>query len=1093
MKKTLIFIMLIWSTLFAQHLAAQSSDNSCSNIDLKGQWRIAIDSTSVGESQHWETKALAGSIDLPGCTDEIGIGNTFPLFRSALGNRPPADYPKDADYGMLTRKHKYLGVAWYQKEIMVPTSSDKNYFYLQLERVMWRSKVWVDGELKGEPIDFLSSPHLHALGNLNKGKHTITIMIDNRQVYPVGVLAHSYCPHMQTQWNGAVGKIELIAKPMIMMDQLQVFPSFQNKTLTIKVQLNNQGSISESVSMNFAIKEKKTGKQIYAERLKIEVQKGVSVYEKNIQLKESPLGWDEFNPNLYELTSTLVYKKQKELNTTSFGFRDLTVVDKHFAINGRKLMYRNNHEGLFFAQTGYPAMDKAYWINVFNIYKAHGFNACRFHSSCPPEAAFDAADELGIYLQVEFFWMDGWMGLKDLIGEKNASLNRFAKDELHQALLAYGNHPSMMLVAYGNEMGGNFDRMGEWLAEEKKQDPRHLYAAGIAHNITTADDYVEYGGKNKVKDSDGTDWDYSDNYNLAEKHNYDQAFRRRNLAEFTHELGQYVVHPLWSEIDGYKGALKPSNLEYCKKKAVEIGIDKLDSAFQRASGNLNRIFYKGDIEATLRTKESAGYALLSMVDYPGQGEALIGWVNPRYEQKLFLTPQQFKQYGNHTVPLLRFPKFVWQNEEEFTGEVSVSNFGQSIIDKAQLHYTFKDGTQVISEGILPAVDLPQGELTNVGTITQKLITGAKGKKITITLSIPTTEYTNSWDIWVFPKPTITKVDTDIFTTTSIDTALIALKQGKKVLFFANKSGSSINNSYACFAPVFWSGTWFAGQESEILGTLIRNQHPALKDFPTDIATDWQWKEICDGARGFDLYGLPKDYQPIIQPVNDYHFGKKLGSLFELTTNKGGRLMVCGYDLATNLNKRIAAAALRKNIINYMHSDDFHPQTTVQEDWLANTFYTKPKMLTKPKGFENALVYVKAGENQEKPGNADWDKSIDQSFMNTTFDYSIEGAGIWKDGDNTAWYGNQIHIEIRVDVPALMTLKIRFHDWNKAGRTGEISCDDVPIRKLGAHINGEWISIPISRENCLDKKLDITIKKLTGPNLMITDLVLEPLK
>jgi hypothetical protein len=177
----------------------------------------------------------------------------------------------------------------------------------------------------------------------------------------------------------------------------------------------------------------------------------------------------------------------------------------------------------------------------------------------------------------------------------------------------------------------------------------------------------------------------------------------------------------------------------------------------------------------------------------------------------------------------------------------------------------------------------------------------------------------------------------------------------------------------------------------------------------------------------------------------------------------------------------------------MESDDFNPQTMVQEDWLAITFYTKPKMLSKPKGFEDALVYVKAGENLDKLGNSTWKKSLDQSFMDEAFDYTIEGAGLWKEGDKAAWFGTQIHIEIKVDVPQLMTLRIRFHDWNKAGRSGEIACDDSPIRKLGNHINGEWISIPISRENCLDKKLDIDIKKLTGPNLMITDLVIEPLK
>lgn len=170
---------------------------------------------------------------------------------------------------------------------------------------------------------------------------------------------------------------------------------------------------------------------------------------------------------------------------------------------------------MFFGKTGYPEMSLSYWMDIFSLYKKHGFNAVRFHSSCPPEAAFEAADRLGLYLQVEFFWMDGWMGYPDLIGENNDALNTYVVREMRHALQCYGNHPSMMLVAFGNELGGDFDWMGERIKTFKQEFPNQFFAAGIAHNVTVHDDFVEYGGKQKIWNYVGTDWDYSDSYSVA--------------------------------------------------------------------------------------------------------------------------------------------------------------------------------------------------------------------------------------------------------------------------------------------------------------------------------------------------------------------------------------------------------------------------------------------------------------------------------------------------------------------------------------------------------------------------------------------------
>ena len=1061
------------------------------SISLAGNWQFKADSLTIGEKEHWELKPLAQTIYLPGSTDQIKLGNFQPLFKSALGQTPPADYPENADYGMLTRTHKYIGVAWYRKDFVV-TKTNGKVFFIDLERVMWRSKLWVDGKPAGGPIDFLSSPHHHFLGRLLPGRHTVTIMIDNRQVYPIGTLAHSYCPHMQTEWNGIVGNIRLTEKPLLGLSTVKVFPSFVNKEIRISFEVDNQLPDVQPAMARFIVKEKKNGKIIADESTAVDIATGMSAQQKTIQLKNTPLPWSEFTPDLYELTTVVTYKDQSDKINTSFGFRDIGVAGKHFTINGKKLLYRNSHEGMFFGKTGYPAMDTVYWMKLFKVYKSHGFNAVRFHSACPPDAAFAAADALGIYLQVEFFWMDGWMGYKDLIGGSNDTLNQFVRNELHEALTVYGNHPSMMLVAIGNELGGDFDTMGKWIAAEKKEDDRHFYAAGIAHNITTADDFVEYGGKGDAIIKPGTDWDYTDNYMVPSKHNYDKAFRRKDLPEFTHELGQYIVHPLWSEIAKYTGPVQPLNMLYFKSKAYQNGIGNRDAQFQKASGNLNRILFKAEVEATLRTPESAGYGLLSMVDYPGQGEAYIGWVDPFYQNKNFITPQQFKMYGNHTVPLIRIKKMVWEEGDTLQAAVEVVNYGAAGISNAVLKFILKDGDKIIVQKKLAAKDIPQGGITSIGNITQLLGAGDHGKQLTILVSIEGTGYANSWDIWVFPKNKLTPPPKNVLITASITAALTALKKGDKVILLASKLGPLKDKTYAAFAPVFWSATWFEGQETEVIGAVIQDHHGAMKAFPTKTVTDWQWLDVCKDGRGFILNDLPKNYIPIVEPVDDYHFGNKLGSIFELKTTTGGRLLVCGYNITDELTTRIAARQLRNSLLAYAASGNFNPQQLVTDEWLSRTFIDLDLPLKKAPGFENAFLYVAAAARQPNAAGAvEWSPEVDGALKENGIDYTIHCEGAWREEGGTYWFGKKMTIEITVPFPRLMELKIRFQDPNHAGRTGEISCEDNALIKLGSHVDGEWITIPITRENCLDGKIIITTNCTSGPNLMISHLVLSP--
>ena len=113
------------------------------------------------------------------------------------------------------------------------------------------------------------------------------------------------------------------------------------------------------------------------------------------------------------------------------------------------------------------------WKRIIRICKAHGLNHIRFHSWCPPEAAFIAADELGFYYQVE---CPSWANQGAAIGE-GRPLDQWLFQEGWRMLADYGNHPSFLLLAYGNEPAGRMAeflaRLGDLLAQARPAPPLH--------------------------------------------------------------------------------------------------------------------------------------------------------------------------------------------------------------------------------------------------------------------------------------------------------------------------------------------------------------------------------------------------------------------------------------------------------------------------------------------------------------------------------------------------------------------------------------------------------------------------------------------
>jgi len=1047
-------------------------------ISLDGKWEVRLD-PECGSLKNCLTEIkTSGTIDLPGSLAENGFGC------KTIGS----------DFGILTPEYKYIGKAWYSREITIPENWKNKQIEVFLERVLWESRIFIDGiELSRQ--DGLGTPHIHKLGKIAPGKHTITVQVDNDMIHNIGDKGHGYGEYTQSIWNGIVGRMEMIARDPFYIESVRTFPNI--KTDKLEVEIKGNISYDPGVDLNFEISPVHNNKKVLAGKEKIRFDNAKTA-RIEILSKGKLQKWSEFNPEVYLLKIKIKANKVLDEFETEFGFYEVSHDGTKILINGQPVFLRGNLDCVHFPLTGYPSCMVEDWEQIFRIYKDYGLNHARFHSWCPPEAAFKAANRMGIYLQAEAsIWIDWWMST-DMLERGRPEMDTkghpkglgydpprdsFVVDEMNRVVDFYGNHPSFTMFCIGNELGNSdFDVMKKWVADLKRKDNRRLYAVSTARKITDVDDYsathnIQGVGRTRGLNGARTNWDFEETY------------EQMNIPIIAHEIGQWPVYPRWSEIKKYKGVLKARNLEEFKIQAEKNGIASQTDDFAEASGALNQIMYKYETESFLRTKSCAGIQLLSMQDYQGQGEALIGWLDCFWDSKGITTPEKFREHFTTTVPLLRMEKFVWQNNDIFTAQAQIAHHGEKPLNARCSWKIINENNLVVTQGVFAEKQLPLGSLTNLGEIEFNLNAVVKDGKFSILIEVAETEFKNSWDFWVYPTKLPEIPENDILIVNEItDELLKELESGAKVLLLANQLGNEETSVKAHFYPLYWSLTFFPGQGKTCIGLLLDEDHPAFQYFPTSFHSNWQWETISENAKGIVLNDLPASYKPIAQPVDDFHRNNKIGSIFELKIGKG-KLLVCGYNLHTELS---VARQLRHSLEKYMISPDFNPKQEVDKNWLKTKFPSLPTAETVdlPDGFEGSVLYVQAGANvQKENASIPWNPELDKNLVAKKTSYRVKADGVWKDKTGTAWHGKEMEITLNCEDGMLGSLYIHFHDWNKNNRSGEIEFEGRKVELAKHNGDGEWVKFHVMREDSNDGKLVLKTKALTGPNLMITKIVL----
>ena len=1047
-------------------------------ISLAGKWRFALDADSAGYMENWAATTLSQSIQLPGTTDEAGYGTAT----------------TGSDYGILTRAHKYIGPAWYQRTIQIPSSWKGKGVILFLERVLWESKVYIDGK-ELSTLSPLYVPHTHHLGVLSPGNHTLTIRINNDLIHNIGDKGHGYTEYTQSIWNGVVGRIELHKVGALNITAVKTYPDIDKRSLRLETFLQNTTGLQNPLLIKAEIKETKTGKLIKTISDKINAKPGEQTINiilpdlKNIQL------WDEFTPALYEVSVRLQQGDQVSYWSDKIGFRKITTTRHKILLNDNISYMRGNLDCVHFPLTGYPSCDETEWERIFKIYKSYGLNMVRFHSWCPPEAAFRAADKVGIYIQAEIVWIDWWMtttpenrpemytkGLPNGLG-KNRDADAFVQAEMKRILDAYGNHPSFVFFCIGNELGNSdFDVMETWIKKAKAEDPRRLYAVSTARKIMPVDDY------SVTHQIPGIGATYGNSANKTDA-GLEKNYSRATIPVIAHEVGQYPVYPEWREIDKYKGVLKARNLQGFKEIAEKNGIANQDKDFHKASGALQQLLYKNLIENILLAPSSAGFQLLSMQDYQGQGEALVGWLDAFWDDKKITTPKQFREHSNAVVPLIRTKSFTYAYTDTIALSIELANYYKSALQQP-LHWEFTDNKGiVIKKGIAKQNKFPQGQLTFADSLTLSC-SGFPNKaaQYTFRLFFKDNSYSNSWQFFIYPLQA--KIATaGIYVTKQWDNKTDSvLSVGGRVLLLANELGTKATSHPVHFFPLFWSSSFFPGQNNATLGLLINDKSAAFKHFPTSYFTNWQWYTISAGAKYFKLLDMPAGFKPLAQPISDFHFNEKLGSIFE-TKVGNGKLLVCGYNL--NQPGNAIANQLYYSITEYMKSEAFNPVDDLPVDKLKQIVENVPVAISEillPGDFKEASLYVEAGANASEKSNA-WEAGFDKVTINKGFSYTVKGAEAYKKEGLHGWLGKTMTINISPPQGVKGYIYLHFINSKELVQKGTVNIEGREVNTGDIPFEGKWIKIVMMREDTNDGTLDIHIVSDSHNFLKIDKMVI----
>lgn len=944
-------------------------------LDLSGRWSFCLDQVMDGMKSEFFRKQFQDNILLPTTVSEAKKGK-------------PSE---EKNTYFLTDPYLFHGYSWYSREVEFPDCGNKE-FFLVLERTR-TSHVWIDTTYVGT-CDSLCTSHRYRLTDyINKKSHKLTIMVDNTSCPVKG--GHMTSQDTQTNWNGITGGIFIEVCHTGYLTGVRITSNADKRTIHVKAQLKGVNRCNARIRVVDHAEGKvfQTLEHVFTD--------GVNSF--SYPLDETAKLWSEHSPYIYTLQIELLHepeqsdmeadteirhdngnsnKKMKDyapdVCNYPFGIRSFKSSGKYFRINGMRTFLRGKHDGLIFPMTGYAPTDLKSWLDVFTTAKSYGINHYRFHTCCPPEAAFTAADMLGIYMEPE---LPFWGTVTDESYEDHDERGQqYLIGEGFRILDEFGNHPSFVMMSLGNELWGSKERLEEILGRYKAYDNRHLYTQGsnnfqFVPCVLDNEDFfcgVRFSRDRLFRGSyamcDAPQGHIQTQAPNAD-HNYNELIRPRNngnssvteggdvtiqfgtgvktvkaqageelipqVPVVSHEIGQYAMYPDYSEIDHYTGVLKPYNLIAFRDRIRQKGMLGKADQFFRASGRFAALCYKAELETALRSSELAGYQILDLQDFTGQGTALVGILNSMLESKGLVTEEEWREFCSDTVLLAEFSKLVFQSGEKLRIGIKLAHFAPLPIRQPRIKLTIAyDDMVLLSEELICRDDYFCG-VFHLGEFSVELPRLKTPRKLVLTISISGTAITNHYDIWVFPACNKSGIGIEkLLVTGDVTEAAKGLERGSKVLYFPKlpDNTNSIEGTYCtdfwCY-PMFRSISEGMGRPVPVgtLGLAVEAKHPVFSCFPTESYSTALWYDIVESSRSVILDGT--ELEPIVWTIDNFERNHRLGLMLEAKVGDG-KLFMCGSDLR-KLENSLPAGWLFDSILKYMNSDRFDPEYRMDQE------------------------------------------------------------------------------------------------------------------------------------------------------------------
>ena len=875
--------------------------------DLSGIWQCSI-------------PGMSAPVTLPGTLDESGIG--FPDENRNQWH-PDAEMNDALKHGgriatRLTRRFTWEGPARITRTVSTAFPPEKRVF-LECER-----SRCLRLEVNGTPVpDFIpptiSTPHVFEVTSLLTGEDTLTLIPDNS--YPGlphdDILYSSAATdETQTNWNGILGTLRLRAENACFISGIRVLP----RSRTVDVHL----TLSSSVPWKGTVRLACSALQENAEWKDCQAGPGVTqIVFRDLPLRDDAPRWDEGEGNLHRMTAGGDGLEEKSV---LFGIRTFGDDGQgHLALNGRRFFLRSEANCCVFPETGHPPMTVEEWESILSVYRSYGVNCMRFHSHIPPEAAFTAADRLGMLMQPE---LSHWNPRNAL--ETDESF-RYYRTELAETLLWLANHPSFVMLTFGNELCTGAEgrrRMNEMLRLAKSLDGTRLYANasngqyGLDGCDAESDFYASQSYySHMIRATSAEMKGYLNEGEPTADHCYDASLAeiRKTFRKpvFSFEVGQYEVLPDFREISDFRGVTRPDNLEIIRERVAERGLADRWEQYCEATGELSLLCYREEIEAALRTEDLSGISLLGLQDFPGQGTALVGMLNSHLKPKPydFARPERFRAFFASVLPLALLPARTWTCGEEIRVPLRLANYGKTVLH-GSLRWTLSGGNGILESGETESADWPVGLSVRKPVLFRAPLL-EHPEKLELTLSLG--EYRNRYDLWVYPEVQPVCPPEILEARGVSQKVLETLRSGGTVYLSPDATTEALPRSIRTqFSTDFWSVGTFPKQEGG-MGQLIDADHPLFRNFPTEKHTDWQWHRMAS-RRAFIL---PEAVPAIVTEMDSYAYLRPMAQLAEFRCG-GGRLLLSSMNLH-RLQAWPECRTLQNAIYRYMASEDFRPE------------------------------------------------------------------------------------------------------------------------------------------------------------------------